>query len=260
MKLRPDELRFDIVKNAKQQYKHNYHNLISLLDLKTTQLKEISHRCTTHQISQVLHHFLRGLHEPPLDPAFFHIVHELCFRPCRDRVDGEDSKHLSSAEIRATKNELSEQEKKCISIGRIILCAMPQAHADALEYLIMFLMSISTSIQDTRTSLPGGPPTCSDTSLAFGYAICGPRDTVKWLASIGVVPSANSGSVSEETMGNAQRMVEMMSCQILYWMMCYWFDLRHYRDDRKLLELAEPRRLRSMGLSRENKDEVQNGE
>lgn len=143
--------------------------------------------------------------------------------------------HCGTASVRAMAGELSSAECERITIARLLLCMMPKAHSDALEYLMILFMSLvkptpaelelrkalrrqqnhksqSTSakgkgkatdesgeVQDPFAMGAGGTITMSDISQAFGWDVCAPRDAVGYLASFGMLGSTSMESTTTKT-------------------------------------------------------------
>jgi hypothetical protein len=143
--------------------KSAYHNLIVELDFRHADASPISHGCDTGQICQVLHHFLSGLPEPPLEPTLFQVFFECCFLASR----GESSAHCTTATARAKRGELSSGEVGRIKIARFLFCLMPDAHSDAVTYLLTaftllvrpFTRTVFQAQVEAVTTHNGGPKT-----------------------------------------------------------------------------------------------------
>ena len=233
--------------------KSAYHNLVVELDFRRADASPISHGCDTGQISQVLHHFLSGLPEPPLEPTLFQVFFECCFLASR----GESSAHCATATARAKRGELSSGEVGRIKIARILFCLMPDAHSDAVTYLLTAFTILVRPIYEDGAPGTGGsavdpqwraqkcPPTnFGDIAKSFGWDICAPRDAVGYLASVGMLglvdaaesPLHDPTQVPLKVKERAEATVQRMSCQVFWWLLCYWSEIRGWRDDRRLLE------------------------
>lgn len=206
------------------ELKSQYHNLIAELDSKDPTIRAVEHSCNTGQIAQVLHHFLSGLPEAPLEPTLFRAFFECCFLASR----GDSEVHCGTASARAKLGELSSGEVDRIKIARILFCLMPKAHSDALEYLLILFLSLirPASLRsdhhlhhhqhqrkhqnhynhhsrqpsekgkekeadiDLATPTPRYTktlPTLGEVAQSFGWDVCGPRDAVGFLASSGLL-------------------------------------------------------------------------
>lgn len=128
---------------------------------------------------------------------------------------------------------------------------MPKAHSDALEYLLsLFTILVRPIYEDSGSYTSGSrekrPPTnFGDIAKSFGWDVCAPRDAVGCLASIGMLglvgaadsPISRSHDLTQvplKVKERAEATVQHMSCQVLWWLLCYWSEIRGWRDDHGL--------------------------
>jgi hypothetical protein len=168
--------------------------------------------------------------------------------------------HCANASARAKRGELSAGEVGRIRIARILFCLMPKAHSDALEFLLTVFTTLvrpiyedfgspsSGTSNDMRGNREKRPPTnFGDIAKSFGWDVCAPRDAVAYLASVGMLGlvdtpdspmfhSHDPAQVPLKVKERAEATVQHMSCQVLWWLLCYWSEIRGWRDDFRLLE------------------------
>jgi len=134
---------------------------------------------------------------------------------------------------------------------------MPDADADALTYLLTVFTLLARPVYEDGGSHASGsgadvqgshekrPLTnFGDIARSFGWDVCAPRDAVGYLASIrmlGLVDTSESrlndpSQVPLMVKERAEATVQHMSRQVLWWLLCYWSEIRFWRDDHRLLE------------------------
>ncbi|KAF8340699.1 uncharacterized protein EI90DRAFT_3036523 [Cantharellus anzutake] len=159
------------------------------------------HTAPLPDIAATLLHYLNTLPDPPLDSALLHAILRLCVLP-------------STCDLKKYGRPCSPwKERRRIRVAKLVLRLLPKSHFSTLVYLLALLSLVPTD--------PVHDLTYKDIADVFGYAICGPRDSLSFLRDGDMTQRIKTRDTDrfEEV---ADGYVRALAKEALLWLLLYW--------------------------------------
>jgi hypothetical protein len=229
----------------------------------------ITHKCSGGVLLNVLNHLLVTHPAAPLDPSVFEAFINICFLSSRElesrkfatapvrcktgELSVQEKKRIEAAHILFRMMPTAHSESLTFLLDMLTRVSQRQKHlAPPKRPRALTLhpdepvpdkpiqVRIADHLLPTMDSKPKPAPSTTPGELAqfLGFAICGPRLPVEYLISTGdIAPpktkmKGREPTVTLETEEQANAVIVRRSQQILFWLLCYWEEIRKWRMDR----------------------------